>query len=414
MKFYLFNPENSKTPIFADVNYRHLRVRISTGISIETIHWDKNKQRVSHKCFDHTLINNKLRTVELRIMSLINEIKINERDLNLNEFREEIQFIIKPNKYSKIKLNKEDEKQDFLRIFKEWIVMRGYSKMYNESTIVGYDNTYDTIKKYCEMTNYSLRFDNFNKDFYVKFYSYLMNDLKMKEITIGSKLKHLKTFIRELINEGKILNINISFIKIVKEASEDKIALDDEDIQKLRDYKPDTKKKDQVRDLFLFQIFTLQRMSDLFAISKNHLDLNNNLIRIKQIKTGKEVNLPLLDIHLEILKKYNFILPKITESKYNLLIKEVCKEAGLTDEIMIYQKDGKKTILSKFKKYEKVSSHTARRTGITLCIRKKMPFEEVMKLSGHTTMQSLEQYIKISQNEAISTAKQIFNKPQEV
>ena len=292
--------------------------------------------------------------------------------------------------------------------------MRGYSKMYNESTIVGYDNTYDTIKKYCEMTNYNLRFDNFNKDFYVKFYSYLMNDLKMKEITIGSKLKHLKTFIRELINEGKILNINISFIKIVKEASEDKIALDDEDIQKLRDYKPDTKKKDQVRDLFLFQIFTLQRMSDLFAISRNHLDLNNNLIRIKQIKTGKEVNLPLLDIHLEILKKYNFILPKITESKYNLLIKEVCKEAGLTDEIMIYQKDGKKTILSKFKKYEKVSSHTARRTGITLCIRKRMPIEEVMKLSGHTTMQSLEQYIKISQNEAISTAKQIFNKPQEV
>jgi integrase len=241
-----------------------------------------------------------------------------------------------------------------------------------------------------------------------------MNDLKMKEITIGTKLKHIKAFIRELVNEGKILNFNISFIKIVKEASEDKIALEDEDIQKLKDYKPDSNKKDQVRDLFLFQIFTLQRMSDLFALNKNQLDLNNNLIRIKQIKTGKEVNLPLLDIHLEILRKYNFILPKIAESKYNLLIKEVCKEAGLTEEIMIYQKDGKKTILSKFKKYEKVSSHTARRTGITLCIRKKMPIEEVMKLSGHTSMQSLEQYIKISQNEAISTAKQIFNKPKEV
>jgi len=43
-----------------------------------------------------------------------------------------------------------------------------------------------------------------------------------------------------------------------------------------------------------------------------------------------------------------------------------------------------------------ISSHTARRTFITLCLQKGMPLQDVMKMSGQSDYKSMKPYINIT------------------
>ena len=92
------------------------------------------------------------------------------------------------------------------------------------------------------------------------------------------------------------------------------------------------------------------------------------------------------------------------------MIKEVCKEAGITEEIVLYKKEKLKVTAETYKKYEKISSHTARRTGITYLCRQNIPLEQVMLLSGHRNLATLQKYIKLDSMETINNIKGIINK----
>ena len=72
-----------------------------------------------------------------------------------------------------------------------------------------------------------------------------------------------------------------------------------------------------------------QRGGDLLSITqKNIKDLGGvKIIELKQQKTGKLVAIPLLPEALEIIE--NGFPYKISMTKFNEYIKEVCKEAGL-------------------------------------------------------------------------------------
>jgi site-specific recombinase XerD len=49
-----------------------------------------------------------------------------------------------------------------------------------------------------------------------------------------------------------------------------------------------------------------------------------------------------------------------------------------------------------FPLYSVISSHTARRTFITLCLEKGMPIQDVMKMSGHSDYKSMKPYIRVT------------------
>lgn len=46
--------------------------------------------------------------------------------------------------------------------------------------------------------------------------------------------------------------------------------------------------------------------------------------------------------------------------------------------------------------YAAISSHTARRTFITMCLEKGMPIQDVMRMSGHSDYKSMRPYIKVT------------------
>ncbi|OFY41225.1 MAG: hypothetical protein A2X18_12790 [Bacteroidetes bacterium GWF2_40_14] len=70
-------------------------------------------------------------------------------------------------------------------------------------------------------------------------------------------------------------------------------------------------------------------------------------------------------IDKEILERYDYKLPKQSEPKLNEFIKEVGELAGMNEPIIVTKTEGGEKVTRTFKKYELITSHTARRSGAT-------------------------------------------------
>lgn len=111
---------------------------------------------------------------------------------------------------------------------------------------------------------------------------------------------------------------------------------------------------------------------------------------------------------LTILAKYDNRLPKSYEQKVNKYIKEVAREAGITEKVEIsYVENGeKKTRI--VEKCDLVKTHTARRSGATNMYLAGIPTIAIMKITGHKTEKEFMKYIKITEEES---AMELMNHP---
>ena len=160
----------------------------------------------------------------------------------------------------------------------------------------------------------------------------------------------------------------------------------------------------KVRDVFLFQCFTGQRYSDILSLNKK--DVKNGTWHLRQQKTNNIIQIPLNKYAISILAKYSdFKLPVISNQKMNKYLKELCVLAKINDPVRIIKFKGSKRIEETKKKYEVIGTHTARRTFITLSLRKGMKPEVIMKITGHKSYKMFQKYLKIADDH---TRKEMF------
>lgn len=158
------------------------------------------------------------------------------------------------------------------------------------------------------------------------------------------------------------------------------------------------KRMEQVRDMFALGCNLYQRHSDLVRIDKSCFQ--RNIFQITQQKTGNvaRVNIDTDCIDSKtvyaILEKYNYEAPyKGDISNLNHYLKVLMKDIGFTEEIRIEDKILGKVVVSYTPKWQLVSSHTCRRTAITLAILRGDSIHEVKKRSGHSGLNMVEKYI---------------------
>ena len=110
--------------------------------------------------------------------------------------------------------------------------------------------------------------------------------------------------------------------------------------------------------------------------------------------------IPLHPIVLEIWHKYNGVLPQsISNQKFNDYIKEVCALAGVDGaELKNITKGGLRAQHS-FKKYELITSHTARRSFATNLYLSGFPSISIMAITGHKTERAFMAYIRVTERE---------------
>ena len=147
----------------------------------------------------------------------------------------------------------------------------------------------------------------------------------------------------------------------------------------------------RVRDLFVFQSFTGLSYADLakFNFKRDVVQHEGKyIIYDMRIKTEEDYYIVLLSPALEVLKKYNYELPIISNTQYNLRLKLVADYAGLDKNL---------------------TTHMARHTFATLALTKGVQFKAVSKMLGHSSLKTTEEYAAIL-NKDVDKGYEMFEK----
>lgn len=157
---------------------------------------------------------------------------------------------------------------------------------------------------------------------------------------------------------------------------------------------------DPIRDILLFCCFSGLRHSDVNNLRRS--DLKDDHFVSVNIKTGKRVLIDYNSVLKSILKKYSEFpfkddkaLPNYTNQTANRDLKELCRLAGINEEIHITTYKGNVRKDEYFPKWQKVGTHTGRRTFIVNALSLGIAPNIVMKWTGHSSYKSMMPYIDI-------------------
>lgn len=99
---------------------------------------------------------------------------------------------------------------------------------------------------------------------------------------------------------------------------------------------------------------------------------------------------------MRVLDKYNGSPPLISQQKFNSYLKELFRKIKLDRTVIVHVVKGKQVYSSVEPLYNVISSHTARRTFITICLEKGMQIQDVMRMSGHSDYASMKPYMRVT------------------
>lgn len=162
---------------------------------------------------------------------------------------------------------------------------------------------------------------------------------------------------------------------------------------------PPLSRLDKVRDVLILQAFCGLRWSDMSRLESRFVlgDFISLPMRKSAAKAVK-VHVPLFRQARQVLSKYTtdgkLNLPFFSEQKFNQGIKDVCQLVGALHEVHTqdYRLHGKPLERTK-PKWKFVTSHTLRRSFVSLCLDKNFSMKEVMSWSGHTSIAAFQRYV---------------------
>lgn len=415
---------DSDTPIILNINWSNngtkKRLKFYINESIHPKYWQLNKdkddyQRATNtkKIKGHSELNSRLDDIEARAKNIF------RRYQNDNKKPPTVEV------YKKLLLEEilEQGKTDFgfFEFFKKFIEEAKIKtnlktgKIISSNTIKNYNNTYNHLKEFSRVKKKRIDFDTIDLDFYHDFNSYLTNEKEFATNTIGGLFKVVKTVLNEATERG--LNTNLSFrskrFQVVTQTT-DNVYLSEEELNDL--YHLDlsnNQRLERVRDLFIVGCYTGLRFSDFTMLRPENI--KGEYIEIETQKTGEKVVIP-LDAKIEaILKKYKGQLPpSVSNQKTNEYLKELTNDEkrlkSLQVPISIKSTKGGVTVYKTFKKYEKISSHSARRSFATNAYLRDTPPLIIMGITGHKTEKAFFQYIKLSSKEKAKIFQMYMNK----
>lgn len=227
---------------------------------------------------------------------------------------------------------------------------------------------------------------------------------KMKEAGLGANYRwNIATRLKTVMHEGRVLkyhgNTDYEEFHAPKEPTE-AIALTTDEIEKLWAWKPNDGEGSlyaKCRDLFLIGYYTGARVSDYSRLTSDNI--KDGRVEFYQQKTDGKVVLPASPRLVELLERNGGSAPSVNSVVFNRYIKAVAREAGI-DGVVQLPRGQKKKDGSPTRRWELVTSHTARRSLATNLYLSGMPAKDIMTITGHRTLSSFQTYIRIPQEQS--------------
>ncbi|NAS32432.1 tyrosine-type recombinase/integrase [Flavobacteriaceae bacterium R38] len=377
----------------------------STGETINPNEWDfKNRQ--PNNLTGRTAKAHRQRVIKSQLdrysnfFSSITDLYINTgQELTIDAIRNEFDV-----NFKKVSTGK----NKFYEAYNEFMVYKMKNKEWTTSTIKRYNNIKNILKEFEKEKKYKLTFNSITNKFYTEFTDFCMNDKRHINNTFSRNVGLLKTFMFWSLKNGYTYKTDFINFKKKPRVVTNQIALKKEDLENLMQQEFKTDRLERIRDVFVFSCVTGLRFGELKLISRSNIT-DDSLLLKEEKGAGKTTRvIPLNEIALFLLRKYDYKLPLIANQKHNDYIKEVFKIAGYTDDVEKTTTKGKEVIREIMPFYERVSSHTARRTFITMMKRKGKSDKLIAEITGHSDMKTLNQYYQVSDDEIKEAIKDTF------
>ena len=203
----------------------------------------------------------------------------------------------------------------------------------------------------------------------------------IKDTTVYGYHKNMKAYINEAIRFGIISENPYVGLKINRGKSDKRKYLTYEEMRRMERCRITDPSVNRVRDLFLFQCYTGLAYSDLYKFDfASDVERRGNkfIIADRRVKTNEDYFIVLLSPAMDILKKYDFDLPVISNQKYNDYLK----------------------VAASFAKIDKnLTTHCGRHTFAVFALNNGVPMEVVSKMLGHTNIKTTQIYAKVLNTE---------------
>ena len=288
-------------------------------------------------------------------------------------------------------------KNIFFDAFDQFVEQKKKNQEWKKSTEKRYQNIKNLLESFERDTKYNLSFNSINSKFHADFTEYCMETKGHVNNTYGRNLGLFKTFMHWALDKDNGYTYNDDFKKFKKKERviTQQIALKKEDLQKLMSHEFKAAHLERVRDVFVFSCVTGMRFGELKLVAKQNII--DGYFHLKEEKGAEKEarTIPLNDLAMFILRKYNYRLPLISNQNQNDYIKDIFKEVGYTWNVEKNTTKGKDVIREVMPFYKRVSTHTARRTFITMLKRDGKSDKLISKITGHRDLKTLNQYYQV-------------------
>ena len=389
----------------------------STQFLVEKTYWNTNhipnkKTKKIAGTKDPDILNTRAKvTAELKIINdhiLTAFNSANPGEVNKEWLQKQIDYYYNP----PIEQKEEALPTELLKYY-DYFIEQKRNEVSN-GTLKKYNVIKNLLQRYQEPIKKEIQISDINESFKKDFEKFCVKN-NYATNTISKSVKIIKTVCNHAKQNGIQTSHQLENIKTPQQKTE-KIFLRFDELQKIEEIDPRklNDNYENAKDWLIISCYTGQRISDFMRFTKKMIRYERNkqsilkpFIEFTQVKTDKVMIVALHPKVIEILNKRNGDFPKvISDSKYNLFIKQVCRIAGLNEitkgSVLVDlnkedepQKDEVKQFRKEtgmYQKWELITSHIGRRSFASNFYG-TIPTTYLINVTGHSTEQMFLAYI---------------------
>ena len=341
--------------------------------------WDQSKERAKGTSAAAVDLNRFIEDARIRVHQIVTELQQTGAEIN--------PLIVQQRFYGVGQVRKQE--RTILQVIQE----------HNDEAkqLIGKDFVEITWRRYETMKRYlgelikpkygvdDLPLSDFTGEVIRAYEVYLKTEKDLCQNTLIRYMKALKKITNRCLANDWIQKDPFVGIKFREEPTEPEF-LTLEEVDRIYNCNPGSKRLEVIRDMFLMSAFTGLAFTDVSQLTEDHIVTDNDgnkWIRKPRQKTKQMSNIPLLDVPLAIIEKYQgdkkaakkgVLLPIPCNQVMNRYLKEIAE-------------------ICKINKH--LTMHTARHTYATLCLSQGVSLKNVSKMLGHASIKMTERYARV-------------------
>lgn len=414
----------AETMIFLYVSFPGRKIiKVSSGEKALAKDWDFKKKMFKSQATGSLIFNTKLMHFKAEVLQAITLATTQNPDITLSQLRVIIENTLDGKKPKFTKKSFLDYMDEYLEEKAPLIKYRTLGKFRSFKYVMG---------EYLDLRGIdrnSFMFESIDHDFAPDFHDYLIHTRKLVNNTISKYFEVVGVIVKWGLRKKYHKNTAFQDFATVPRDKTEIVFLELSEVKAIEALDL-SGELDFARTVFLFALYAGgQRLSDIKKLRHKDIVFEADgyvewrLFQYKGKKTVKNI-LPLLPQAIEQLKKcYNdrlaltdeLVFPLTYEQQLNDNINEICRLAGITEQLNFRHYSGVNLVESGGAKFDFVTMKTARKSFVSIALSLGMSPDLIIQYTGHTTTKVMQKhYLGVSPKFKREALFKFWNQPVEV